>query len=360
MVVKRIVPSHPEFTDYDIQGFQGQDKRRLVFRAYLPLTPRMQTLSVVATMRYVRKHTSLDVDVPEVISYCADASKTDLKFEYVLMRYPPGITIDEALPNSSKRVRKQIAYQIAGLYKRCEEDQAFWFNQLGSLYQTEPDRHEEVDSDLASSFHVGYMLGHWFTDAQILSYMSRPGNEFGISAGPFHSAFDLQVAIVDCCQKRLIEGLELWFGEDFEMFNQSCRDCRAAILENCRECLEKLNRWKAGYTETRFYLEKGNRTSQDILVDPVTWKITGLINWENTITVFRAMRPTIIPEVNELTFRCFFYARDGDPPYMLFNKREQYMDEIAHWFQAALIKSGRVVDDDVFRNLWNDCSLLLV
>lgn len=223
VVVKRIVPSHPQYTDYDIQGIQGEDKRRLVFRVYLPLTPRMQTLSVVATMRYVRKHTSLNIDVPEVVTFCADATQTDLKFEYVLTRYPPGITVDEALPDSTARRRKQFAKEYGEMCIRCENDPAFYFDKIGSLYQlgaseyklethvveSESDRdRSKVDPESPSSFFVGYMVAPWFTYEK-MAYMSRPGNEFGINAGPFDTAFDLQIAILDCFQKRLAEGLDL-------------------------------------------------------------------------------------------------------------------------------------------------------
>lgn len=367
--IKRIVPSHPLYTDYDIQGFQESDRRRLVFRVYLPITPRMQTLSVVATMRYVREHTSLDVEVPEVVSFCADATKTDLKFEYVLMRYPPGITVDEALPDSTERQRKQFATEYGEMCIRCEDDPAFYFDKIGSLYQSEVRELEfdscEVDHQSPSSFFVGYMVAEWFTHDK-LAYMSRPGNEFEINAGPFDSAFDLQVAILDCYQKRLTKGLELGFGEDFEWLDEGLLKDKAKLLRGCRNSLKKLKRRKAKYTQTEdtrkgFFLEKSSRTFQDILVDPVTLKITGLINWEETTTVARFMRWSISGDITLLTKCSWFYSRDGEPPYMKFEERDQYLEEICEDLDQALAKRPRHAELEVqLHHFWNEISLLLL
>ena len=66
-----------------------------VFRVTLPVEPFYKTASEVATLSYIREHTS--VPVPRVIAHSSTANN-ELGFEWILMERIPGVPLKNVWP----------------------------------------------------------------------------------------------------------------------------------------------------------------------------------------------------------------------------------------------------------------------
>lgn len=64
-----------------------------VMRVSLPVDPVFKTLSEVATISYIREHTS--IPAPEVIAYDA-SNENELGFEWMIQAYVPGQSLEDA------------------------------------------------------------------------------------------------------------------------------------------------------------------------------------------------------------------------------------------------------------------------
>ncbi|RPA78423.1 hypothetical protein BJ508DRAFT_212025, partial [Ascobolus immersus RN42] len=107
----------------------GVDKK-LVFRIGLPVFPYYKTASEVATLEYIRKHTSGSVPVPRVYFYDCSANN-DLHFEWILMDYVEGVPPEEFWGREGFENMAIITEKIAGFYGELQEQK---FKAIGSLY----------------------------------------------------------------------------------------------------------------------------------------------------------------------------------------------------------------------------------
>ena len=97
-------------------------------RVALPVDPFYKTESEVATIEYVRKHSTMSV--PRIISYTSSASN-ELGFEWILMEKLDGVPLNDvwdAMPFNSK---VDLTVKFAGFMKQL---QACKFPLLGNLY----------------------------------------------------------------------------------------------------------------------------------------------------------------------------------------------------------------------------------
>lgn len=343
--VSRVYPSHPLYTDYEVQGLP--EKQRVVFRAYLPTCPRLKTLSTIATMKYL-KTTFLKDRIPEVVAHCAEACKTGLHFEYLIMKYPmEGVSLDQVLQKSTRKQRARLGRQLAELWDEWQKDSKFHFSQLGSIYEREKD-----DDSLAvtDQFYIGYMHKIGFVHEK-RAYMTRPGNEFGLNAGPFDSLYDLQLALLQSHLRRSRRGPEVWYGRDFEHADEDWK-LDASDMDDCVELLKSLPS-KDEYTGRSFVLQR-DFDCADILVDPETFEITTLPNWEDT---------TIVPDFDlqdtpgmfrHPPSRCTWrYSRDGEHAYVDFPDEYKYLKEIEKNFLHNRLKGACLSTRDAhLRYLW--------
>lgn len=133
----------PDFADAHISIFSKGDFHRVyllksrsttaeyMMRVALPVDPFFKTESEVATMEYVRKHSS--IPVPKFIAYAASAS-TKLGFEWILMERIHGVPLDTVWDRMPFEAKMELTAELARSLKQLWERP---FPLLGSIYFTE-------------------------------------------------------------------------------------------------------------------------------------------------------------------------------------------------------------------------------
>ena len=100
-----------------------------VFRVALPIEPGDKVQNKVATLDYIKQHTS--IPVPAVIAYDASSENT-LIFKWILMKKIPGITLHNIWSSLSDTSKVAITCEIASYTLQIRENCAF--HGIGGLY----------------------------------------------------------------------------------------------------------------------------------------------------------------------------------------------------------------------------------
>jgi aminoglycoside phosphotransferase len=152
---------------YDIQA-GNQD---LIMRVSLPVDPQYKTLSEVATMDWMRHHTSLPV--PEIIAYY-ESRKNAIGFEWILMKKIPGKPLADAWKSIQYPAKEQLVQQLATY------SSSLFKNQLRGIGNIYPDP-SSPSSHGGSSDVKRIVSMQFFWGDHILQDVPR---------GPFHSSKD--------------------------------------------------------------------------------------------------------------------------------------------------------------------------
>ena len=123
------------------------DPKSYIFRVTLPVEPFYKTASEVATLRLLRKYTSLPV--PGVFAYDC-TTKNELGFEWIIMERIPGVCLRELWPGLSLESKGIIVERLGQFTKELREKCRF--NAIGSLYQ----RTELSEGDLEVTVATDY------------------------------------------------------------------------------------------------------------------------------------------------------------------------------------------------------------
>ena len=100
-----------------------------VFRVTLPVEPFYKTASEVATLSYIREHTS--VPVPHVIAHSSTADN-ELGYEWILMEKIPGVSLKSVWQDMDTETKERETRVVAQYAKQlCD-----WcsFDAIGNLY----------------------------------------------------------------------------------------------------------------------------------------------------------------------------------------------------------------------------------
>ncbi|KAL2819050.1 hypothetical protein BDW59DRAFT_151664, partial [Aspergillus cavernicola] len=102
--------------------------QKYLMRVALPVEPFFKTESEVATMAFLRKHTSLHV--PKVITYSSFAANT-LRFEWVLLEYVEGTPLSDLWDRMSFDAKSDLTIRMLEHSKYMRN---FYFSHFGNLY----------------------------------------------------------------------------------------------------------------------------------------------------------------------------------------------------------------------------------
>lgn len=146
-----------------------------IFRAALPIEPGDKVRNEVATLDYIKQHTS--IPVPAVIAYDT-SSENALGFEWILMENIPGITLHNIWSGLSDTSKVAITREMASYTLQIRENCAF--HEIGGLYH-----------DAEGRFTLGRIVKQFAflgVRRQLLSRRNR---------GPYHRDSDFVRALVD-------------------------------------------------------------------------------------------------------------------------------------------------------------------
>jgi aminoglycoside phosphotransferase (APT) family kinase protein len=219
-----------------------------------PLLKRVRTEHEVAVMRFVQKHTRLPI--PNVIDFCLNADESPLRCEFILMERMSGVSLAD-LCDHHRMISDSVRDAIAREY-------------VQSLLELS--RVEEL-SGVQWSFHGGMTLDP-----------GTPGPILG-NLPPF-GPFPLYCDWVDAVLQWVIAQLP-----QSPLLHPSVTQCLASALQQyCREVLPALRQHEAGLPADdpwrRLRLCHCDLNPGNVMIDPETGHITGILDWEHAAVTF--------------------------------------------------------------------------
>ena len=293
------------FNKLYLVSYNGHNTSYL-FRATLPVIPFFKTESEVATLAYLRARTS--IPVAQVIAWDSNAGN-DLGFEWMLMEKLGGVELGAIWRKIPWQRKLELVDDIAGFLVQLQTQK---FGSVGSLYfksaladaqfhngltQTNPndatDPERKATSSLAGDEDEIFAIGPIFSSLFYFgSRLYLPGHR-----GPYRSSsewlkaeIEIQLAWVKAGP---LEG-DPDYDEDFE-------DEAPDMMTECYRYLDVLPAIFPEEEDQLFsVLHHHDLSSANILVDPETFNITGIVDWEmvNILPIWRATdRPELLKDI---------------------------------------------------------------
>ena len=247
-----------------------------VFRVALPVEPFYKTASEVATLCYIREHTF--APVPRVIAH-SSTTDNELGFEWILMDKILGVSLKSLWRGmdmeTKERETRVIAQYVKQLHDQCS------FDAIGNLYF----REDLVDGTVRmvptadDRFVIGPIVN---------GFMFAGGRKLRLqrNLGPYSDDAEYMATLADA-EAEDMKFLQLPEARTHDDFDEDVAEDAPEILEALRELREA---WAVLFPSRPrvpphpFVLTHHDLSLSNILMDPATYKITGIIDWECTGT----------------------------------------------------------------------------
>lgn len=254
-----------------ISGGDGKPlSPQYIFRVTIPVEPFYKTASEVATISYLREHTS--IPVPRVIAHSSTA-ENELRYEWILMEKVAGVALAVIWDDIGMETKIRETKVLAGFVRQLR-DLRHHFAKIGNLYFR-----EDIDSfkhtKYVSSMEDGkYVLGPIVTPYMFAGACKRCVPR---ELGPYPDEGAYITALILSEQKRM----ELWQSAEV-----ACDDFDEDLAEDADDIAEVLQELQViSYAlfpslPCNFRLYHQDLSLANILVDPETNKILGIVDWE--------------------------------------------------------------------------------
>ncbi|KAK4139424.1 kinase-like domain-containing protein [Dichotomopilus funicola] len=297
----RKVLSHqfPEFADAEIEYFakgtfnrlyslsHPKWEKRYIFRVSIPVEPFYKTESEIATMEYIRCHTTMPV--PQVIAF-SSSDDNELGYEWILMERMPGEPLRTLWSSMPDEARVKVFAELAAHVKQLV---SLRFSKFGNLYFSDVAKHvlpsdtsipsklpiddKAVDKDIGHDgrFVLGRLVSQEFFFDKRVYY---PG-----SRGPFETTrewVDMRVALLEKRLQELspIEG-QAWYCENDRELDRN-KDRVYKLFDEFKALIPHLVPHDNG-PEDIGILFHDDLSEHNLLLDPVTFKLTAVVDWES-------------------------------------------------------------------------------
>ncbi|KAL2146110.1 hypothetical protein VTI28DRAFT_5203 [Corynascus sepedonium] len=301
---KILARQFPDFANADIRYFAKGTFNRLysltnpnwgrayLFRVSIPVEPFFKTESEIATMEYVRQHTTMPI--PRVVAY-SSSDDNELGYEWILMEQMPGEPLRKLWSAMPEAARVGVFAELAVHVKQLV---ALRFSKFGNLYFADvadrvltPDKVsssakenngvEVVDRDIGPGgrFVIGRIVAQEFFFDKRVYY---PG-----SRGPFQATRELVDMRVQLLERRLrhlspVQG-EAWYCENDRELERN-KDRIFDLFNQLKALVARLVPHENG-PEDRGVLWHDDLSEHNLLLDPVTFKLTAVVDWESVSIV---------------------------------------------------------------------------
>ncbi len=262
---------------------------KYLMRVALPVDPFYKTESEVATIEYVRKHSTMPV--PRIIAYTSSASN-ELGYEWILMEKVDGVPLNDVwdiMPFDSK---VDLTVEFARFIKQL---QACRFPLLGNLYFADiwnqagytPILSEyepavdvaNTDIGIDGEFVVGRMVStRFFRDKRLLLPAHR---------GPFKTALELVTAETKLLGQRIRHLSASPAADYYSEVDEQLAEDGTEVLHTFNDLEGVLPRIFSAtdVSEDFKMLWHDDLSGMNILVDPASHKLTGVVDWESVSIV---------------------------------------------------------------------------
>jgi len=242
-----------------------------IFRATSPVEPFYKTASEIATLSYIREHTS--VPVPRVIAHGSTA-ENELGCEWILMERVPGIALVDVWSDIRLETKSRETKRIAGFVRQLRNIQRP-FAAIGNLYFREDINASNAVVRVVPTEDEKYILGPVVTP-----YMFASGRKLRVARnlGPYSNDGEYIAALVatELEDMKLLQSAEAHLYGDFD----------EDLAKDGEDIIEVLNELQTISTSLfsshrrHFTLYHHDLSLANILVDPATYEITGIVDWE--------------------------------------------------------------------------------
>ncbi|RPA88715.1 hypothetical protein L873DRAFT_1824142 [Choiromyces venosus 120613-1] len=260
----------------------SSELKAYVFRVSLPVEPFYKTTSEVAMLTYIRRCTT--IPVPEVIAYSATA-ENELGFEWILMEKVHGVPLREVWPrmaiSAKEEITKEVASCVLQMRALCR------FDAIGSLY-CRGALEEEEGVDVLDAKHDAYVMGPLVT-----AFFFVGGRWLKVELEDMKL---LQESTEDAADydKDLAEDVP-----DIVHATHKLQDLLPSIF--CRPSTPLGA--SPDPPKGEFVLYHHDLSLSNVIVDPATYKVTGIVDWEcvGIITTWGDTYPQFLvgPEADE-------------------------------------------------------------
>ena len=296
--------------------WSSQNSRQYIMRITLPVEPFYKTESESATLAYIRKHTS--ISVPNVVAYDSN-HENPLGFEWMLLEKIDGVPLSDVWERMDFKSKTKLSKEIAQTIQQLSN---LRFRKIGSLYFSEVqnqlrDRKPssdstktkdsimahsrtlfkssdeadnaldvnkgiqssytevKIDQDIGAKFVVGPIVSPWFfRDKRVLLPADR---------GPFLSSYTLMLAKAQIQIERIKNLSPLSTDEYYSESDEELMDDQDEILKICDDLKTLIADYFSplGNDKDTNTLYHSDLSDQNIIVDPNTYCITGIVDWES-------------------------------------------------------------------------------
>jgi len=374
---------------YDVR-LEDEEFARYVFRVALPVDPIYKTESEIATLHFVKTQTT--IPVASVVAYDS-STKNSIGFEWILMEKLPGARLVDCWSRMSFEAKESLTKDLAGMVMSL---QTCRFDRIGSLYygpSTEVASNEDELSttiqapvtsgaDIAPQTRRGeYVVGrlverNFFRGKRVFLEVDR---------GPYESCQSFIEASVDMEISNLVHLSDPSIREDLTALDETIKENLefsfdreedtsgnvSRAIDMCRQLREQAHKtFGHGTTHSKellspeqeeiqpdvcntdkpYVLMHVDLSAKNTLVDPETFKITGIIDWE-----FAATQPLWKAVVYPYCIddqECELEDLQGCDEDMLKERTEYYeLTQLRKLYNRAFLRAGIPTPESMNRSL---------
>ncbi|PPQ66155.1 hypothetical protein CVT26_010878 [Gymnopilus dilepis] len=254
-----------------------------IMRVALPIDPYFKTATEVATLKFLERRTFMPV--PRVVAYDA-SSQNELQFEWIIMTRLPGVQLKEAWTSMPWDQKISV---VAQLREHLDELHKPRFKKAGSLYlANEP--HAPLHWKFTSNHGRDFIPLEDNPDFAIGPISALPfcyANRIKVPSdrGPFSDSSQMVKALLNIEMTSALDrkatlavaieqGDNEYDVEDLEELDETV-DASKILLSLVDEFFNDVE-------DEEFVLHHDDLSAANILVDPKTLEITGIVDWECT------------------------------------------------------------------------------
>ena len=242
-----------------------------IFRATTPVEPFYKTASEVATLSYIWEHTS--IPVPQVIASSSTA-ENELGCEWILMEKVPGVALADVWSDMDLATKSRVTAVTAEFLKQLRDIQSP-FTAIGSLYFREDVDISNPAVRVVPTEDEKYVLGPIVTP-----FMFAGGRKLRIprDLGPYpdDAEYISALATAELEDMKLLQSPDAHLGSDFdEKLAKVAGDIMGALKN-----LEPISAATFPSHPCQFTLRHHDLSLANILVDPTTYEVKGIVDWE--------------------------------------------------------------------------------
>ena len=242
-----------------------------IFRATGPVEPFFKTAGEVTTLSYLPGHMS--IPVPRVIAY-SSTSDNEVGCEWTLMEKVTGVALADVWSDIDLETKTKVTRSVGG-YVRQLRDLRRRFTGIGTLYFREDIDRFDAAVRMLRTEDEKYVLG-----PLVAPYMFAGGRKLRVprDLGPYSNDAEYIAALA----ASELEDMKLLLSPDARLHSDFDEDL-AEDAENIIQVLEKLQPILSVLFPSQprnFALHHHDLSLSNILVDPATYQITGIVDWE--------------------------------------------------------------------------------